>query len=66
MPKHEPLTCPQCGGRRATLGFARRKGSAWLSDGRIYCDDCRQVTQKSGKTKKYDPDWGKCPEGEEE
>jgi len=53
LKKVPPLVCPQCGSERVSPGFNKRKGRAYVRDGRIFCYECNKVTNANGKVSKH-------------
>ena len=52
MAKVPPLKCPQCDSTKVKPGFAKKKGHAWVRDAKIWCYDCKKVTDtKTSKVK---------------
>lgn len=53
--KIKPIRCPQCQSTEVKAGFGKRVGRAWVRDGKIWCFQCKQVTDtKTGKVKKHE------------
>ena len=51
--KVEPLKCPQCNSIEISPGFTKWKKYVSIRDGKIWCYNCKKVTDKNGKVKSH-------------
>jgi len=58
--KVKSLSCPNCGSDEVSPGFTKRRGKAYLKDGKVYCYSCKHTITASGKVVPFSKqDWYK-------